>query len=208
MIDRPLPTRVAQRERGFFRYDYTILAAILCLVLAVVVPQAHKHGLKGALVALAGVGGVLAGGLGLLIGGSWLLDRKERPGWGDWVRRGFGHVFGFCLFGLLASAVAAALVGQHGLSPAAENRVALCAGILGGLSGERVRHRLGPERFWPAFGLLGFALLGSLLGGILGILGPGNWGVDIGVLTPLLIFAALSAAGRIGRPAPTPTDRP
>jgi len=202
VTDQLSPSPFAARERGFFRYDYYILAAILGLALAVVLPQAHRHGLKGALLAIAGVGGVLAGGLGLLIGGSWLLGRKERPGRGGWVRRGFGHLPGFCLFGLLASAVAAALLAQHGLSPATGNGVCLCAGILGGLSGERVRHRLGPDRFRPAFGSFVLALLGSLLGGILGILGPGNWGVDIGVLTPLLVFAILSATGRIGRVAP------
>lgn len=95
----------------------------------------------------------------------------------------------------------------HGLSPVTQNLVSLAAGVLGGLFGGFLHHRLGPARFWPAFGLFCLTLLGSFLGGILGILGPENWGVDIGIMIPLLIFAILAAAGRIVPPpegAPPP----
>jgi len=58
--------------------------------------------------------------------------------------------------------------------------------------------------FWPACRRLAYALLGSLAGGILGLLAPGTWGVAVGILVPLGIFAALAAAGKIVPPCPGP----
>jgi hypothetical protein len=52
--------------------------------------------------------------------------------------------------------------------------------------------QLGRTRFWRGFGRLGIALLGSLAGGILGILGPEPWAVDTGILAPLALFALLA----------------
>jgi hypothetical protein len=176
--------------RGFVRPDLYILAAILGLALAVVVPQAVKHGLKGALVALGGLVLVVAACLGALFLATWLLEGRGL------FQRGAGHLARFLLFGLMASAVGSALVVWHGLSPAVENGVALASGLLGGGSGCLLHHHLGPSRFWSFFGRLCLALLGSLVGGLLGILLLGSWGVTLGVLVPLLLFALLTVAGR------------
>jgi hypothetical protein len=42
------------------------------------------------------------------------------------------------------------------------------------------------------------ALLGALVGGLLGILGPEPWSIDAGVLVPLAAFVLLAALGRVG----------
>ena len=196
------PFPAPRSDRGFVRHDLFILAAVVFLALAVVIPQALKHGLKGALIALLGVAAVLAAVVGVLFAITWLIEQVGRPGTGGrgalfrWV----GHLLRFILFGFLASLIGAALVVWHGLSPAMQDLVSLAFALFGGGVGSLLYHRLGPARFWPAFGLFCLALLGSFLGGILGILGPGNWGVDIGILVPLLIFAILAASGRIVPP--------
>lgn len=137
-----------------------------------------------------------ASAVAVLAGAGWLLQ------W-EGARRWLGAGLRWAGFGLLGAVLAATLVHGHGLSTAWEDRVALLAGILGAAAGARWHRRLGPERFWPAFGRFGFALLGSLVLGILGILGPGEWGVALGVLAPLLVFAVLAARGRIVPPGPS-----
>ena len=196
------PSPASRPDRGFVRHDFFILAAIVCITLAVAVPQALRHGPKGALLALLGVAGVLVMGAGVLFAITWLTEQRGRTDLGgrDTAFRWVGHLLRFILFGLLASVLGAALMAGHGLSPATENLVALVSGILGGVGGGLLYHRLGPARLWPAFGRFCLALLGSFVGGILGILGPGNWGVALGILIPLLIFAILAAAGRIVPP--------
>jgi hypothetical protein len=179
--------------RGFVRHDYYISAALLLVTLAVVVPKAHSHGLKGALLALAGVAAVVVAGAALLLGATWMLERGG-------LRRWLGHGLRGLGFGLLGAVLGTTLVHGHGLSVAGENRASLLAGILGALAGMLLHRRLGPERFWPAFGRFGFALLGSLVFGCLGIL-AGDWGVSLGVLAPLVVFAILAASGRIVPPS-------
>ena len=200
----PPPTSPVRREpRGFVRHDLYLLAAVVGLALAVVVPQARRHGLAGALLALLAVAGVLAATVGLLLAITWLIQRlgQPGPGWRGGLARWVGHLLRFTLFGSLASVLAAGLCAWHGLTPAGADLVALAAALLGGTAGCLTRHHLGPNRFWPAFRRLCLALVGSFLGGILGILGPGNWGVGIGILVPLLIFALLAASGKIVPPA-------
>jgi hypothetical protein len=191
------------------RYEIYLLAAGILITLAVVVPAARSHGLVAALAALLCIVAILGAGLALLVVSGWLLERAQGPksAWGT-VLAGLGHLLRFGLCALVASLLASALVAWHGLSLPAENRVALVSGILGGAAGVWLHLRLGSARFWTAFGRLALALLASFLLGILGILGPGNWGVDLGILAPLLVFGFLAAAGRIvpppegGRPSP------
>lgn len=185
-------------DRGFVQFEWYLLAAVLLVALAVVVPEARRHGPQGALVALGWVAGVLIAALGLLLGATWLLGR-------DGPRRWLGALFRGLGAGFLAALLGTALVHGHGLTAAGEDRVGLGAGILGAVAGALLHRRLGPARFRTAFRRFCLALLGSLLFGILGILGPGDWGVDLGILAPLLVFALLAACGRIVPPA---GDRP
>ena len=188
--------------RGFVRHDCFILVAVILVAMAVVIPQAQKHGLKGALMALLVVVIALAGIMAALFAISWLIERMAEPvsgGQGAFFR-GLGHLLRFLLFGLISSLLGTALAFGHGLSLIGENLVALGAGAAGGMGGCLLHQRLGPTRFWPSFGRFCLALVGSLFGGMFGILGPGNWGVSIGILLPLLIFAILAAIGRIVPP--------
>ncbi len=188
--------------QGFVRYDLFIAVAMLCLALAVIIPQSQKHGLKGALLALLLMGGLLAAVVGVLVAFGWLIELAGSPvsGWRGKAIRGAGHALRFGLFGLIASALGAGLCVFHGLARATEDFIILGAGLLGGGSACLLHHFLGPARFWPAFRRFCLALLGSFLGGILGILGPGNWGVTIGILVPLLLFTLLAALGRMAPP--------
>ena len=179
--------------RGFVQFEWFILAAVLLTVLAVVLPEARKHGLMGALVALGWVAGVAAGAAGLLAAGTWMLGQGG-------LRRWLGAGFRFLAAGFVAAVLASALAHGHGLSATGEDRAALAAGVLGAVAGTLLHRRLGPARFWPVCRRFGLALLGSFLLGILGILGPGEWGVDMGILIPLLVFAILAASGRIVPP--------
>jgi hypothetical protein len=183
------------------RFEFYLLAAFLGLTLAVVVPEARTHGLRGALLVLAGSAGVLGAGFALLAGATWMLEETGRPDTaGSAARAWVGGLLRFGLCGCIAALVCGSLVAWHGLSLAAENGVTLGAGAVGGAAGVLLHLRLGPERYWTAFGRLAIALLASLLFGLLGILGPGNWGVDLGILAPLGVFVLLAAAGRIVPP--------
>ena len=195
-------TQATGRRQGFVRHDLFIAAAVLCLALAVVIPQAQKHGLKGALLALLLVAGGLAAVVGVFVAIGWLIELATSPasGWRARILRWAGDGLRFALFGLIASALGAGLCVFHGLARTTEDLIGLGAAGLGGVVGCLIHHRLGPVRFWPAFRRFCLALLGSFLGGMLGILGPGNWGVTIGILVPLLIFGILAAVGRIVPP--------
>jgi hypothetical protein len=192
------PSPRTRPHLGFVRYECYLVPALLLVVLAVLVPEAHNHGWKGALVALAGIAALLAAGLGVLVGGAWLMERTGRPG--SVLGAALRHGLRCLLCAGIAAGLGLALVAQHGLPVAVENGVSLVAGALGGAAGLLLHFRLGPERFWTAFGRLLFALAGSLLFGLFGILGPGNWGVDLGILVPLLIFAIFAACGRVVPP--------
>ena len=188
------------------RHDLFILVAIVGLTLAVVVPQAVRHGFKAGLLAFLGVLGLLATGVLALLLLQWLTDQAGRPesGWRGATVQGLGHLSRFLLVGVLGVLLAAALVAGHGLTVAAEDLAILGGGTLAGSAGCLLHHRLGPARFWPACRRLAYALLGSLAGGLLGLLAPGTWGVPAGILIPLGLFAALAAAGKIVPPCPGP----
>lgn len=197
---RPYP--VPAPRPGFVRYELYLGASLLVVILAVVVPQAVKHGFKGALFALLGLAGVVAGAVLVLLALNWLVEALQGPkaGWAGMLARLVGFALRFLLFGLITALVAEALILWHGLGVHLEDAVALGAGALGGAGGCLLHHRLGAGRFWLVFGRLCLALVASLFGGLLGILIPGNWGVDLGVLAPLLVFGVLVAAGRIVPP--------
>lgn len=193
----PLPH--PRPDRGFVRHDLYILAAAVLLLVAVVIPQALRYGFQGALLATLGALGGLVLLAGLLLLATWVIEQAGNPGPGWWglAFRGAGHGGRFALFGVMAAVLGISLVHGHGLSAAGEDLASLASGALGGAVGCWLRHHLGPARFWPAFGRFCLALLASFIGGILGILGPGTWWVDLGILIPLLMFAILAATGRI-----------
>lgn len=185
--------------RGFVRHEFMILAALILIVLAVALPRLLKEGWKSALLSLLPVAGILVGVIALLVFVVWLqtnLDR-EGEGWRDKAFRGTGHLLRFLLFAFVGLVVATAVVAQHRLGPALEAVIPLTIAAACGAAGLHLHHRLGKTRFWPAFGKFGLALLGSLFGGILGILGPEPWAVDAGILLPILVFVILASLGRI-----------
>jgi len=184
---------------GFVRFELYIAASVLLIALAMVIPEVRNHGWKAGLLALLGIVLTLAAIIGVLVGISWLAGREGSAA-GAAVRSA-GHVLRFALCACLGAGLATALVAQHGLPVWAQNAVSLAGAALGGAAGAWLRLRLGPGRYWIAFGRLALALAGSLLFGLIGILGPGNWGVDLGILLPLLVFAILAGCGRIVPPA-------
>jgi len=190
----------ARPDRGFVQFELYILAAVLLIVIAVVVPQARAHGWRGALVALLAIALVLAAVTGVLLGIGWLAEHGGHPGL-RWV----GHLLRFALCALLGAGLGAALLALHNVPVAVENAVTLAGAVLAGAAGLWLHIRLGPGRFWTAFGRLAFALFFSVLLGLFGILGPGNWGVDLGVLLPLAVFAGFAACGRVV-PPPSPPE--
>lgn len=190
------------RPRGFVRFELYLTAAALLIALAVLVPEVRNHGWKAGLVALLGIILTLAAIIGVLVGISWLVELAGREGSAAGAAaRWLGHVLRFALCACLGAGLATALAAQHGLPVRAQNVVSLAGAALGGAAGAWLRVRLGPGRYWIAFGRLALALAGSLLFGLFGILVPGNWGVDLGIMVPLLVFAILAACGRIVPPA-------
>lgn len=185
------------------RYDLYLLVALVLLALAILIPQYLKHGLRGAFVAFLAVAGTIAAGIAVLFLITWLADNIGREGSGkaDFALRGAGHLLRFLLFGLIASLVAMGLTAGHGLQADGENLVFLCSAGAGGVTGCLLFHHLGPARFWPAFGVFCLTLLGSLLGGILGLLGTSAWWTDVGVLLPILVYMVLAWMGHIVPPA-------
>jgi hypothetical protein len=177
------------------------------MALAVLIPEVHNHGWKAGLVALLGIVLALAAIIGILVGVSWLVELAGREGSAAGAAaRWVGPILRFALCACLGAGLATALVAQHGLPVRAENAVSLAGAALGGAAGAWLHLRLGPGRYWTAFGRLALALAGSLLFGLFGILGPGNWGVDLGIAVPLLVFAILAACGRIVPPAEPRSD--
>ncbi|MDR3682923.1 MAG: hypothetical protein P4L11_04260 [Geothrix sp.] len=135
-----------------------------------------------------------------LSGSSWPRNGwpRHRAGRGRRLSRALGTLLRFGLFGLIGVAVASALAANHHLGGRGEDLVGGLAGGLTGLLGTGLYHRLGRARFWPLFGWFALALLGSFVGGILGILGPEPWSIDAGILVPPVLFLILALSGRLG----------
>ena len=205
----PVPPRArgTARRAGFARHDLFILAALVLLALAIVLPRLlHGQWLR-ALLGLLVLAGAVLGGLGLLLAVDWVQQQSDRPagGWQRVLSRAVGDLGRVCLFGFIGAALASALAANHRLGPRLEDRAALGLGALGAAGGLALYHRLGKARFWPAFGWFALALLGAFAGGILGLLGPDPWGVDLGILAPLLLFLVLALLGHVA-PAPVRHD--
>jgi len=179
-----------------------ILVALLLVVLAVVLPAFLQRGWRQGMLALGLVAALALALVALAWTLGWLLGTHggEGCGWRSRFLAASGHLFRFLLCGLIAAILGVALIAEHGLGVGVENSVAAVSGGAGGLAGCLLYWRLGARRFWTAFRRLGLALLGSFLGGILGLLGPEKWGVTLGVLVPLLVFAIFASAGRIVPP--------
>jgi hypothetical protein len=196
---RPARRKAVRTRNGFIRHELYLLAASLGILRVVVVPRCRQAGWRSAVLGLLAVlGCVLAAGGGLLLL-VWLPENLSRPGTGWKARtgRGIGALLRFALCGFVGLAVATALVAQHRLGPGLEAGIPLASAAACGGMGLFLHGRLGGDRFWPAFRKLGLALAGSLVGGMLGILGPEPWAVDAGIAAPLVLFFLLAATGRI-----------
>lgn len=191
------PARRFDRGAGFVRHDLLILVALVLLALAIVVPRLLQGQWRGALLGLLILAGAVLGGIGLLLAVDWLQQASEGParGWSDRAARAMGHLLRFALFGFIGAVIASALAANHGLGAHGANLAALGAGALAGCLGTALYLHFGKARFWPVFGGFALALLGSFIGGILGILGPEPWSVDAGILLPLLLFLAFRHRG-------------
>lgn len=187
------------RGLGFARPDLLVLPALALVILAIIVPEFILHGWRQGLLAILWVGGGIVAILAVFAVLVWLLDggSGKKGGWGDRLSRTIRFLLRGVLFGLVASILATALVSGHGLGVHEVDRVSWISGLVGGLAGSLIHVRLGPSRFWPGFSRFCIALGASLVLGILGLLVPGEWGPDVGILLPLLVFAILAMAGRI-----------
>lgn len=206
----PPPARRSDRGAGFVRHDLFILVALVLLALAIVVPRLLKGQWRGALLGLLILAGAVLGGLVLLLAVDWLQRASEGPtlGWSDRAARAMGHLLRFVLFGFIGAVIASALAENHSLGAHGENLAALGVGAAAGTLGTALYLHFGKARFWPVFGGFALALLGSFIGGILGILGPEPWSVDAGILLPLLLFLVLAFRHRGTVPPPEETPNP
>ncbi|WP_243319760.1 hypothetical protein [Geothrix sp. SG200] len=189
------------------RHDLYLLVAVLLVALALVVPRLALGEWKGAFLALLVLAAVVLGGIGLLVGAQWIGDGsgEGRGTWRSALAKGIGDLARFGLSGLAGAVIASGLAANHHLGARGEDWAAGLAGGLAGLTGVVLGRWMGGPRFWRLFGWFSLALLGAFVGGILGLLGPEPWGVDVGVLAPLAAFAALAASGRFrSRVSPQP----
>ena len=184
----------SRRDPGFVRHELHLALALALVAAALVLPRLVRGQFRGALLALLGLAAVVAAGIGLLLLASWIGQLwAAAPG----SRRGraaaaLGHLARFGLCGFIGMVIATALAANHRLGAAGEKLAAGIAGPLAGTSGVLLHLRLGRDRFWRGFRRFALALLGSLAAGILGILLPEPWGIDLGVLAPLLLFLVLA----------------
>ncbi len=219
----PPQDRLVRRScssRGFVRHDCFILAALILVALALVLPRLAHGDWKGALVSLLLLVGAVGAVVGCLLFIGWMAQLLEEPGTG-WRGRAvglLGHLLRFLLCGLIGAVLASGLAANHRLGAQGQNVAGALGGLLAGALGVALYRRLGGARFWPSFGKFAFALLGSFFGAIFGLLGPEPWSVDLGVGVPLILFAILALMGWVvpkpadgppgseGRPAPPPGD--
>ncbi|WP_257310479.1 hypothetical protein [Geothrix fuzhouensis] len=191
------------RRAGFVRHDLFLLATLVFLALAVVLPRLLHGQWKGAMLGLLILGGTVLAGILLLLAVDWLQQPSDRPvqGWSERLACAIGHLLRFALFGSIGAIIASALAANHRVGAHGENLAAAVTGVLAGLLGTALYLHLGKTRFWPGFRRFALASLGAFFGGIIGILGPDPWGVDAGILLPLVVFLVLALLGRIA-PAP------
>ncbi len=180
------------------RYDYYLALALVLVALALAVPRLLRGDWLGALVSLLSLAGLVLAILGILLTALWLYEQSDGAGWGHKLSLAIGILLRFGLFGFIGAAIASGLAANHHLGVQGENWAGGVAGGLTGFLGTVLHHRLGRARFWPLFGRFALSLLGSFLGGILGILGPEPWSIDAGVLIPLVLFLLLALSGRVG----------
>ena len=182
----------ASEEAGFVRHDWALLIALLLFVALAVVPAWALHGGAQALRNLAWIGVWVGAGLVLLFLVVWLSDpQKGETSASAWLRSATAFLLRFLLLAFLGAALGAALAAGPGYSASVQNGASLTGGAVFGVLGNWLYWRLGPTRFWPGFGRFMLALLASFVLGLLGLLIPGDWGVDAGILLPLLGFLVL-----------------
>jgi len=174
------------RMAGFVRFEWYLLLSLVLIGLALAVPRLVRGEGRGALAGLLGEAGVVIGLLALLLIATWLGGSRMAPFLG-----GLGRLL---LTGGIGLVLGTALAAGHG---SRSETLAGGAGalLLGGL-GLFLHRRLGADRFWSGFRWFALALLGSLAGGLLGILGPEPWSVPAGILAPLALFLLLACFSR------------
>ena len=182
-----LPSLPSIRMVGFVRHEFYLALAIALLALSLVLPRLFNREWLGALMSLLGLAGVVLAIFGALLAFTWLGRELERPS-GGWR----SHLGRFLLCGFIGLVIATALEAQHNPGKRTEALIPLSAGLLAGVGGIYLHQRFGESRFWAGFKWFGLALLGSFVGGILGILGPEPWSVNAGILIPLFLFLALA----------------
>lgn len=180
------PQTPAGRMAGFVRFEWYLLLSLVLIGLALALPRLARGDGRGALAALLGEAAVVTGLLALLLLATWLGQSRMAPF--------LGMVGRLLLTGGIGLVLGTALAAGHG------SRGESLAGsggalLLGGL-GLYLHRRLGADRFWSGFRWFCLALLGSLAGGILGILGPEPWSVPAGILAPLALFALIAGFSR------------
>jgi len=179
------------------RHDLYLFLALVLVALALVIPRLLRSDWLGALLSLLSLAGLVLAVIGILVAGQWLHGQSDGEGWRNKLSMAVGILLRFGLFGLIGAAIASGLAANHHLGAQGENWAGGVAGGLTGFLGTGLYHRFGKARFWPLFGWFALSLLGSFMGGILGILGPEPWSVDAGILIPLVLFLILALSGRM-----------
>lgn len=168
-----------------------ILAAVLLVTILVGIPLWRSHGWKGCLLALLAVGGGIALLLGVVALGVWLAQNMNRGGgtMADRAWRGVGHTLRFLAGGFLGMLIAAPLMVSKELSPAWETTGLFTGAVLLGWLSVWLYRRVGAEgyqRICVAF--LGVLLVSWVLG-LLSLLVPWRYALDVAVLAPLTGYA-------------------
>jgi len=195
---------------SFPNHELPIVLALVLVGLLVGVPLWKTHGGKGCLLALLLVAGGIAALIATFALGVWVAQNMDRAGCSamDRLWRSVGHALRFAMGGLLGMLLAAPVLVPKHLGPFREN-LGLGVGIafLGTLSAWSYL-RVGPARYVR----LGKVFLGTLLAswflGLLSLLLPWAWALDVAILTPPVLFAAwvIRKCGILADPGCGPRD--
>ena len=191
MPPRSQEAETSRPTAGFVRFEWYLLLSLVLIALALVLPRLVRGDGRGALWALLGEAGVVAGLLGGVLLATRLGQSRVAPLLGM-----AGRLFLTGGIGLILGTALAASARAGGRGARAEALAGWGGALLLGGLGLYLHRRLGADRFWSGFRWFCLALLGSLAGGILGILGPEPWSVPAGILAPLALFALMAGFSR------------
>lgn len=205
---------ISRRGTSFPNHGLMILIAVLLLALAVGIPAWKSHGVQGCLSTLAALIGGLATVVGAGVGVAWIAENVNREGHGsaDKAWHALGHGLRFLLGALAGLVIAAPLVAPRHLGPLLGNlHVGACALGMGAVS-VWAYLRFGGKHYLRLIKGFAGALLVSWVLGMLSLLLPWPWAMDVAVLLPLAVFVGRVrfAIRRMENPPPTsePPDSP